>query len=218
MFPLEIIDVIPVGKASLMEQLTHYLLTQRRIHSKHEIFDMRLDGRQQFDYRTWQVTRDIVNQCNDASGVALPEPVEAMHARKAKEAAEKRADKLAEDELEEARKRVLREEKRAEKLKASALYDEAVRSKRSNLSRDEQRIRRRNQHKDSLTEFLANCCEEQTGSHVETKRFKEKYEAFCGRSISSQHLTGFMAELGVSATQILDNGYRPRVFKNICIN
>lgn len=89
LLPLQVIAVIAVTNARFAEGLAHHMLASKRLHDRHEVFNLSLpEGG--FDQDLWQKVVDIIQTCDSMSGLPLPEDPQAMAQRREEAAAQKR--------------------------------------------------------------------------------------------------------------------------------
>ena len=115
MVPLQILAIVPVADARLMEKISHHMLAPRRLADRHEMFDMS-KSKGELDRELLDDVIEMIGKQTRMSGMKLPEAPEVIAERKklAKiEAMERRRERAAKRKVE--REAEAAEEKRLAK-------------------------------------------------------------------------------------------------------
>lgn len=199
MVPLQIIFVLPMSNAPLMEKLTHHLLHTARLDDKHEVFDlMTSDG--QLDSNRLEVVKELVMRCDSMAEKALPtapEVIEEQH--QAKEEARKGRQALAEArDKKRADKRARRKAKEAQKQDQKQCSTNAHEDKRAaNEAQRRDSVNCLMSRLDTeLKKFIEECCSTSPTSFVPTMVFKKAFEDYSKLAATSMWLKPQMVALG----------------------
>lgn len=214
MVPLQIIAIVSVANAKLMEKLVHYQLHPQRVDSRHEVFHMaHPDGT--FRQDIWDDAIRIVQQCDAKSGLALPQPVQTRMYRNQHQQAERRQQKAQHKAQMEAQQDI--QKRQTQEEQARRVEDtKAVQKEKylKLLNPDRYATDQKN-----VASFLVDCCEHGIGYHVFTTVLLNHYR----RQTRDTFMTCATFEVLLRArgvekrTGIIIDGKKGRVFIGIRI-
>ena len=177
MVPLEILSIVPVADARLMERACHHMLAPKRLADLHEMFDLS-KGAGELDRELLDDVIEMIGKQTRMSGMKLPEAPEVIAERKKLarlEAMERRRERAAKRKVE--REAEAAEEKRLAKQRRTEARETLERQKKNKHQEakldDIQDLKQRLQ-----LQFIANQCVLQpsaktrlVGRLVKTRRF-----------------------------------------------
>ena len=194
MVPLEIIAVIPVANAALMEKLSHYALHPLRVHGRHEVFDLSLDDGS-LDRTRLDSAIKVVTVATELSGLPLPEDPEIVAQRRVQE-----KFRLSELRRQQADKRKAERgaEKQAEKERVKQQRLEEVKQ----LAQDQKQEResQKRLYLDKLTSdinnFISSKCLQAPCLNVAVSSFKKILERHFNTNLTANNIKKVMSNLG----------------------
>lgn len=190
--PLEVVSVIAVGNAKLLEKVLHYFLAPKRLHNRHEVFNM-ASASGGFETDAWQSAIQAIQTIDNRSGYMIPESYETLLNNK-RQRDDERTTYLAKRKIERAEKakniRQIEAQARAEKKAAQQkeleqnLADERARKVAEEEDEARKQVELEAKCQLAIKTYLAENVEE--GSQRDYVKVKELFNSFAAANRSLQ--------------------------------
>ncbi len=201
--PLEIIDVVPVSDAPLMERVGHHLLNAHRIDPRHELFDLSNDDGS-FRLDVWRSVAASLRDLSERSGLALPEDPHVVAARTKQEEEARRAARAA-------RPKATGDKYRARKLPPDPEErKELILTRRAKIEEE-----RRARVAAAVERFINERCTLDAGQHVNAGAFRATVVQAIGENIQQTHLQEHLKQKGCAYRNIRIDGVPEKVYTGV---
>lgn len=193
MVPLQVLAVIPVSNARLMERLMFHMLTPKRIDPKHEVFNM-TDGQGGFDNALWEQVVMLLKQCDGMSQLATAAEARNLKVERQKEREDKKAMRLQQQQD--------RRTARVARINKQTDYEdtrlERKREKKEQREREkaDAKVEWLRKFAETMESFLQYKCVSHPSSTVPTITFKQAFEVHQGGHATSENIKNFMVKKG----------------------
>lgn len=220
--PLEVISIVPAANARFAEALAHHTLAPRRLHDRHEVFDLSLpEGG--FDQDLWQQVVGIVQMCDGMSKLPLPEDPQVLAQRREDADVQKR-EARAQQRQEAAEQKKRTKQEREEKIRRKKKATEARKQRRQKSEmvkavKRSERDRAAHVLQEQLQAFVHVYCQIDAQKMVETTPFRETFEQKSGHRVTPAVMKAMMSQIGFLLERRRLGGHRQhQMFIGLSLN